>query len=164
MQGMGGKKRMQLSLVKQLQIGTYKFRKVPTYLFEDEFNVLAYPQRAGLIGDDILRHFNLIINYPQKAIHLTPNTHFRDPFDYSYTGMTLYSLDGGVFVDDIVKGSPAEKAGLKNGDVIMGIDNNFSGNLEIYKNLLQKTGFRVNILIMRESKPSTIYLRVGRIR
>jgi hypothetical protein len=163
-QGMGGKKRMQLSLVKQLQIGTYKFRKVPTYLFEDEFNVLAYPQRAGLIGDDILRHFNLIINYPQKAIHLTPNTHFRDPFDYSYTGMTLYSLDGGVFVDDIVKGSPAEKAGLKNGDVIMGIDNNFSGNLEIYKNLLQKTGFRVNILIMRESKPSTIYLRVGRIR
>lgn len=163
-QGMGGKKRMRLSLVKELQIGNYKFRKVPTYLYQDEFNVLAYPQRAGLVGDDILRHFNLIINYPQKEIYLTPNSHFRDPFDYSYTGMTMYSLDGEVFVDDIVKGSPADKAGLKNGDVIMAINNNFSGNLETYKNLLQQTGYRISILIMRENKPLIISLRVGRIR
>ncbi len=56
--------------------------------------------------------------------------------------MTLYSLDGEVFVDDIVKGSPADKSGLKNGDVVMAIDNNFSGNLEAYKNLLQKTGLQ----------------------
>jgi hypothetical protein len=163
-QGMGGKKRMRLSLLKELQIGTYKFKKVPTYLFEDEYNVLAYPRRAGLIGNDILRHFNLIINYPQREIYLMPNGHFRDPFDYSYTGLTLYSLDGEVFVDDIVKGSPADKAGLKNGDVVMSIDNNFSGNLEVYKNLLQKTGYRINILVMRENKPLIISLRVGRIR
>ena len=163
-QGMGGKKRMRLSLVKELKIGNYKFRKVPTYLFEDQYNVLAYPQRMGLIGDDILRHFNLIINYKQEEIYLTPNSHFRDPFDYSYTGMTMYSLEGQVFVDDIVKGSPADKAGLKNGDVIMSIDNNFSGNLETYKNLLQKTGYRIIILVMRDNKPLIIPLRVGRIR
>ncbi|MGN6248843.1 MAG: aspartyl protease family protein [Ginsengibacter sp.] len=163
-QGMGGKKRMRLTVIKELQVGTYKFRKVPTYLFDDEYNVLAYPQRAGLIGNDILRHFNLIINYPQKEIYLLPNSHFRDPFDYSYTGLTMYSLDGSIFVDDIVKGSPADKAGLKNGDVIMGVDNNFSGNLETYKNLLQKTGYRINILVMRENKPLIISLRVGRIK
>ncbi|MEO6894330.1 MAG: aspartyl protease family protein [Ginsengibacter sp.] len=163
-QGMGGKKRMQLSLVKELQIGPYKFRKVPTYLFQDEFNVLAYPQRFGLVGDDIFRRFNLIINYPKKEIHLKPNTHYRDAFDYSYTGMTMYSLDGQVYIDDIVKGSPAYKAGLKDGDAVMGIDNNFSGNLETYKNLLQKTGFRTAILIMRKNVPTLIYLKIGRIK
>lgn len=163
-QGMGGKKRMRLSIIKELQIGNFKFRKVPTYLFEDEYNVLAYPQRVGLVGNDILRHFNLIINYHQKEIYLTPNSHFRDPFDYSYTGMTMYSLDGEIFVDDIVKGSPADRAGLKNGDVIMSIDNNFSGNLEVYKNLLQRTGDRITILAMRKNKPLIISLRVGRIR
>jgi hypothetical protein len=163
-QGMGGKKRMQLTIIRELQVGNYKFRKVPTYLFDDEYNVLAYPQRAGLIGNDILRHFNLIINYPQKEIYLTPNSHFRDPFDYSYTGLTMYSLDGSIIVDDIVKGSPADKAGLKNGDVIMGVDNNFSGNLETYKNLLQKTGYRISILVMRENKPFILSLRVGRIK
>jgi len=155
---------MQLTIIRELQVGNYKFRKVPTYLFDDEYNVLAYPQRAGLIGNDILRHFNLIINYPQKEIYLTPNSHFRDPFDYSYTGLTMYSLDGSIIVDDIVKGSPADKAGLKNGDVIMGVDNNFSGNLETYKNLLQKTGYRISILVMRENKPFILSLRVGRIK
>lgn len=163
-QGMGGKKRMQLTLVKELQIGNYKFRKVPTYLFDDEYNVLAYPQRCGLIGDDIFRRFNLIINYPKKEIHLTPNSHFHDPFDYSYTGMTMYSLDGQVFIDDIVKGSPAYKAGLQNGDAVMAIDNNFSGNLETYKNLLQRTGYRISVLIMREAAPMLIYMKIGRIR
>lgn len=163
-QGMGGKKRMRLSLIKELQIGNYKFRKVPTYLYDDEFNVLSYPDRTGLVGNDILRHFNLIINYRQKEIYLTPNSHFRDLFDYSYTGMTMYSLDGAVFIDDIVKGSPADKAGLKNGDVIMAINNDFSGNLEVYKNFLQKSGDRVTILVMRENKPLIIPLRVGRIR
>ena len=78
--------------------------------------------------------------------------------------MTLYSLDGQVFVDDIVKGSPADKSGLKNGDFVMGIDNNFTGNLEVYKNLLQQTGYRIGILIMRDNKPSLIYMRIGRIR
>ena len=78
--------------------------------------------------------------------------------------MTLYSLDGQVFVDDIVKGSPADKSGLKNGDVVMAIDNNFSSNLEVYKNLLQKTGFRIGILIIRKNVPSLIYMRIGRIR
>ncbi len=163
-QGMGGKKRMQLSLIKELQVGAYKFKKVPTYLFEDEYNVLAYPQRTGLIGNDILRHFNLIINYPQKEIYITPNSHFGDLFDYSYTGLTLYRLDGEVIVDDIVEGSPADKAGLKNGDIVMSIDNNFSGNLEVYKDLLQKTGYRINILVMREYKPLILSLRVGRIK
>ena len=163
-QGMGGKKRMRLTVIKELQLGNYKFRKVPTYLFDDEYNVLAYPQRAGLMGDDIFRRFNLILNYPKREIHLTPNTHFRDPFDYSYTGMTMYSLDGQIYIDDIVKGSPAARAGLRNGDAIMGIDNNFSGNLETYKNLLQRTGYKTSILIMRDKGPVMIRLKIGRIK
>ncbi len=163
-QGMGGKKRMRLTLIKELQIGNYKFRRVPTYLYEDDYNLLAYPQRAGLIGDDILRRFNLVIDYPHKRIHLTPNAHFYDPFDYSYTGMTMYNQDSTVFIDDIVKRSPADKAGLKNGDIVMAIGHNFSGDVEVYKNLLQKTGSKVSILIMRNKVPSLHHIRVGRIK
>jgi C-terminal processing protease CtpA/Prc len=76
----------------------------------------------------------------------------------------MYSIDGQVFIDDIVKGSPAYKAGLQNGDAVMGINNNFSGNLETYKNLLQRTGSRMPILIMRNNNPFLINLKIGRIR
>ena len=162
-QGLGGKRQMSLTLIKELQVGPYKFRKVPTYILDDEFNILAYPSQGGLLGDDILRRFNLIINYPQKEIHLTPNSHFNDLFDYSYTGMTMYSLDGHILVDDVVKGSPADKAGLKNDDIVLSLDNNFSQNIETYKTLLQKTEQRITILILRDEKPVVLSLRVGRI-
>lgn len=163
-QGLGGKKRMQLSLLKEVKIGSFKFRKVPTYILDDEYNILAYPALGGLIGDDILRRFNLIINYPQKEIHLLPNSHFRDPFDYSYTGMTMYDVEGTVYVDDIIKGSPADKCGLKNGDNIIAINNNFTGDIEAYKNLLQKTATKVQLLILRDNNPQILFLKVGRIR
>lgn len=163
-QGFGGKRRMKLTLMKEVQIGSFRFRKVPTYILDDENNILAYPSGGGLIGDDLLRRFNMIINYPQKEIHLLPNSHFRDPFDYSYTGMTMYSFGGEVVIDDIVKGSPADNSGLKNGDVIMSISNNFSGDLEEYKNLLQKTVGKVDVLILRNGSPKFITLKIGRIR
>ena len=162
-QGFGGKRRMKLTLMKEVQIGSFRFRKVPTYILDDENNILAYPSGGGLIGDDLLRRFNMIINYPQKEIHLLPNSHFRDPFDYSYTGMTMYSFGGEVVIDDIVKGSPADNSGLKNGDVIMSISNNFSGDLEEYKNLLQKTVGKVDVLILRNGSPKFITLKIGRI-
>jgi hypothetical protein len=163
-QGLGGKKRMQLTIMKEVNIGSYKFRQVPTYILDDEFNILAYPRLGGLIGNDILRRFNLIINYPQKEIHLCPNSHFRDPFDYSYTGMTMYDVNGTVVVDDIIEGSPADKSGLQNGDVIMAINNNFSAHIEVYKNLLQKTAEKIEILVTRNNRPILLSLKVGRIR
>ena len=163
-QGLGGKKRMQLTIMKEVNIGSYKFRQVPTYILDDEFNILAYPRLGGLIGNDILRRFNLIINYPQKEIHLCPNSHFRDPFDYSYTGMTMYDVNGAVVVDDIIEGSPADKSGLQNGDVIMAINNNFNAHIEVYKNLLQKTAEKIEILVTRNNRPILLYLKVGRIR
>jgi hypothetical protein len=163
-QGLGGKKRMQLTVMKEVNIGSYKFRKVPTYILDDENNILAYPRLGGLIGNDILRRFNLIINYPQKEIHLFPNGHFHDPFDYSYTGMTMYDINGAVIIDDIVEGSPADKSGLENGDLIMAINNNFGAHIEAYKNLLQKTAEKIEILVMRDNRPIILYLKVGRIR
>lgn len=162
-QGLGGKRQMGLTLIKELQIGPYKFRKVPTYILDDEFNILAYPSQGGLLGDDILRRFNLILNYSQREIHLTPNSHFNDLFDYSYTGMTMYSMDGQILIDDVVEGSPADKAGLKNDDVVLAIDNNFSQNIETYKTLLQKTGQRIIVLVLRDEKPVVLTLHIGRI-
>lgn len=162
-QGLGGRRQMNLTLINQLQIGPYKFRKVPTYILEDQNNILAYPSQGGLVGDDILRRFNIILNYPQREIHLLPNSHFRDLFDYSYTGMTMYFVDGHVVADDIITGSPADKSGIKNGDIIMSIENDFSNNIETYKNLLQKTGSRLKVLVMRDNSPIMISLRIGKI-
>ncbi len=162
-QGLGGKKEMQLTIIKQVQIGPYRFRKVPTNILDDEFNATSYPFLGGLIGNDILRRFNMVFNYPKREIHLIPNSHFNDEFDYSYTGMNMYYVDGVIIADDVIEGSPAERAGLKKDDVIVAVNSNFSNNVNTYRNLMQRVGDKITLLITRDSQPTIISFRVGRI-
>lgn len=162
-EGMGGRLQMRLTVVKMLQVGSYKFRNVPTYLFDDEFNVTSYPFVGGLLGNDLLRRFNLTINYPRREIHLSPNTHYNEPFDYAYTGMAIYYIEGSIVVDDIIPGSPAEKAGIKKNDIIIGIDKNFTNNIMSYKTILQSVKEKIKVTLSRDNtlmqitiKPSSI--------
>jgi len=162
-EGLGGKAPMKQGVVKQVRIGPYKFRNVPTYIFEDEFNVTSYPYLGGLIGNDLLRRFNLIINYDRRDIYLMPNSHFRDPFDYSYTGLGMYVIDGEIRIIDVMPGSPAEEAGFKPGDIVMAVENNFTNNIQAYKTLLQTPGGKLKVLVLREDGPTLLTLKVKSI-
>jgi len=162
-EGLGGKTDMNLSVVKELKIGPYHFRNVPAYVFNDEYNVTNYPAVGGLIGNDILRRFNVVINYPQQEIYIRPNKHFLDSFDYSYTGLGFYLINGAITVTDIIKNSPAEKAGFKYGDIIIGVEGNFSNNIQVYKTLLQNAKARLRVLIMRNSQPQILYIKIKSI-
>ena len=59
-----------------------------------------------------------------------------------------------------MKGSPAEKAGLKVDDVIMAVQNNFSKNIQEFKNLMQTPGEKVKILVSRNGEPVILTMRV----
>lgn len=151
-EGLGGKKQMRITVTKELKLGPYRFRQVPTYLFRDNYNITSYPYSGGLIGNEILRRFNVVFNYPQREIHLLPNSHFAEPFEYGYSGFSIYHIDGKIVVEDIVSGSPSDKAGIKTGDEIVGVDNNFSGSIQQYKNILQEPDKKMKVFINREGK------------
>ncbi|MGZ8524336.1 MAG: aspartyl protease family protein, partial [Chitinophagaceae bacterium] len=151
-EGVGGKISMNLTIVKELKLGPYRFRNVPTYIFDDAFNVTSYPYLGGLIGNDILRRFNVIFNYPKRDIHMVPNTHFRDPFDYSYSGIELYFIDGQIEVGSISKGSPADLAGVKQGDALIAVNNDFSQNFNRYKAALLNPNARVKLVLRRNGE------------
>ena len=151
-EGMGGRLQMRLTVVKEVKIGPYKFRNVPTYLYKDEYNVTAYPHVGGLIGNDLLRRFNLTLNYPKREIHLLPNSHYTDAFDYAYTGMAIYSLDGKILIEDVIAKSPADKAGCKVGDELIAVAKNFSYDIQQYKAILQTANERLQIVVRRNEK------------
>jgi hypothetical protein len=162
-QGLGGKASMRLTTIKELKLGPYRFHRVPVYLFDDIYNVTSYPNLGGLVGNDVLRRFNVILNYDRRCIYLIPNSHYHDPFDYSYTGLSLYWEDGLIRLGDIMPGSPAEKAGFQPDDILIGVDNNFTNNIQAYKNLLQSAGERLKLIIRRKQELMTITLHVRSI-
>ena len=151
-EGVGGKIDMHLTVIKEVKLGPYRFRSVPVYIFDDAYNVTSYPYMGGLIGNDILRRFNCILNYEKREFYLVPNKHFNDAFDYSYCGVELYFLDGKIILGDVAKGSPAELAGLKEGDVLLGVNNVFSQSMNQYKIALQTANQRIKMIIQRGSE------------
>jgi Aspartyl protease/PDZ domain len=157
-QGLGGKKPMRLTVIKRLQVGPYIFRNVPTDLYNDEENITSYPYTSGLLGNDILRRFNMTLNYLAREIYLKPNSNFDAPFDYAYTGMTLYYYDKKIIIDDIVPKSPAEKAGLKNGDEIICVANNCSGSVQAYEQIIQRARETIRLIVNRNDKAIFISL------
>jgi hypothetical protein len=163
-EGMGGKLLMQLTVVKYVQIGRYRFNNVPTYIFNDGSNVTAYPHGGGLIGNDLLRRFNLTVNYPAGEIQLLPNSHFTDPFDYAYTGLGIYFAEGVVYIEDVIPGSPGEKAGCRRGDILLGVKTNFSNNIMQYKTLLQSAKEKIKLFVSREGALLTLTIKPGYIK
>lgn len=150
-EGLGGTVDMHLTVMKELRLGPYRFKNVPINIFDDDYNVTSYPHLGGLIGNDLLRRFNITLNYEQREIHLLPNSHFYDPFDYSYSGLELYMVNGHIIIGDVAKDSPAEKCGLREGDLVVGVNKNFSQNLNHYKMELQNAG-TVQVIVTRDNK------------
>lgn len=163
-EGIGGKAEMGVTILKKFRIGHYNFRNMPVYIFSDTYNVTSYPFLAGLIGNDLLRRFNMVVNYAKSEIHLTPNASYKEPFDYTYTGFNMYQEEGTVYVTDVMPGSPAAKAGLQEGDVIVALGNKFAGDLQDYKNLIKDPGSKLKILFSRNSVLNEVKLEIGSIK
>ncbi|HEY4287403.1 MAG TPA: aspartyl protease family protein [Puia sp.] len=161
--GLGGKMRMKLTTLKTFTLGPFQFRQIPTYVFEDAYDVTGYPQLAGLIGNDLLRRFNLILNYDRSEIYILPNTAYDQPFDYSYSGVSIALIGGKIIVTDVMPESPAEKAGFKEGDMILAVNGDTKQNLQVYQGLLRTIGPRVKVLVQRDGVAAMLSLKVTSI-
>lgn len=163
-EGIGGKIDMELTVLKEVKLGPYRFRSVPVYLFDDINNITNYPYMGGILGNDLMRRFNLTINYATDEIHIVPNRHYSDPFDYSYSGIELYKIGNDIIVGDVAVGSPAEEVGIKELDMVLSINNNFTGNLNLYKIELQNTNQKIKMILKRNGELIEKEFKVKSIR
>jgi hypothetical protein len=151
-EGVGGKVDMHLTVIKELRMGPYRFRNIPVFVFNDTFNLTSYPYLSGIIGNDILRRFNLILNYAKREFYFMPNSHYQESFDYAYSGIELYDIDGLIILGDVATGSPAAAAGLKEGDELIGINNLIGQHIQQFKTALQNAGEKIKMIIRRDGQ------------
>lgn len=158
-----------LGKIPEIQIGNFVFSN-PIVAFPDSISVgksRGLDYRNGTIGAELLRRFNIIIDYPNKKITFTKNNNFNDPFKVNHCGIDIETPLPGLsyyLISHVRKGSPAENAGLRRGDEIKYINNNRTFNLsinDIYEFFYQKPGKKIKLGIIRDGYNFTvvIYLR-----
>jgi hypothetical protein len=105
-----------LTTAKSVTIGQFTLSNVPVNV--GGFDMLGFMD--ALIGMDILGRFDLIFDVPQKQIWLKPHENFDRPFRRLVVGVSWKPpmTDGALEVDSVMRGSPAQKAGLKEGDIV----------------------------------------------
>lgn len=69
----------------------------------------------------------------------------------------------GVLVENVTQGSPADKAGLQRGDIILNFDRRKTPAVTDLQSLVQDTtpGQRVRLTVNRQGKRKTIYAKMG---
>lgn len=102
--GIGGSVYGKRSRIKEINLGKNVLREV-TASFPDTVyfkGIEAFAQRNGSIGAQILKRFNVTIDYPEKKLRLKPNKTFSEPFEYDMSGVVI-AHDGFSIIKDIMR-------------------------------------------------------------
>jgi len=147
-----------------------RFHKICLDHFELDDVIVSFPDsnsieratglddRNGSVGSEIIKRFNIIIDYPNELITFSKNSNFNDPFSHNMTGIELIAPDPGIprfMIFQIRENSPAHRAGLHVNDEIISINNRNTEDLsmnEIYKLFQSREGRKLKIIINRNGE------------
>ncbi|HET6350477.1 MAG TPA: PDZ domain-containing protein [Candidatus Krumholzibacteria bacterium] len=155
--GVGGLFHSQLARMQSVEVGPYTIDDPLIGLSTTEQGALASEDYAGNIGNRLLERFTVTLDYERRQIWLEPGAHYSEHANYSRLGARFAKMGDNVIATQIIAGSAAEKAGLREGDVVTEIDGQAAASLDHDRLERQfeegKPGTKVNITVMRDGKP-----------
>ncbi len=155
--GMGGVMEGYVGRVPFLGIGDKQLQNVVCHFQEitplsDSLSIIF---RHGLIGNHILDRFDVIFDYPDQKFYLKPTRKWKRQFSFDKSGIRFISVgmeQKTLYVNSVIKGSPADLIGVKTGDVIVKI-NGKPRFLLTYDHITRifrsKTGKKIKLKVMR---------------
>jgi hypothetical protein len=144
------------SRIERFTFGGFSFRNVITNFLLGEKGTEADTDIAGLIGNEVLREFKVILDYSRQEMILEPNDQFSETLDENLSGIEfeLRAARRGILkVNDVAEESPADKAGIWPGDVLVAIDNQSATSFSLEE---------INSLFREEGREYLLTLKRGR--
>lgn len=126
--GLSGEIYGKMAQIDQLRIDDFDLEEVTTSFPESNAFTQSLTQRTrhqGNIGGSVLKRFRVIFDYANGKLYLKKNRLFRTEFEYNMSGMELMATGPlllNYVVSRVIKGSPAHRAGIQQGDLIVSIN------------------------------------------
>ena len=156
--GLGGYLQGFLGRIEQIDIGPFGMDGVVTN-FQDvppgADSSIYMNDRNGIIGNEILSRFEIIIDYINEKMYLKAGKNLRQKFQYDKSGLIIAASGAALnsfTVVDIIANSPAAQSDLRIGDEIKnlnGLPTNFMSLGDLTKKLRQRSGKRIRMIIRR---------------
>jgi len=144
------------TMLAELNISEHEFSTVPANIAIAEAGASSWSGPMGILGNGVLKRFNVFIDLQQKRMSLEPNRLYHDQFEVNCSGLELVTDDAfqKVIIDHVYAGSPAHEAGLEVGDEIVQINgaNISDSQLPQIRSMLSQDGEEIEILIEREGE------------
>jgi hypothetical protein len=144
------------SRIERFTFAGFSFRNVITNFLLGEKGTEADTDIAGLIGNEVLREFKVILDYSRQEMILEPNDQFSETLDENLSGIEfeLRAARRSILkVNDVAEESPADKAGIWPGDVLVAIDNQSATSFSLEQ---------INSLFRQEGREYLLTLKRGR--
>lgn len=129
------------------------FLKIQTPIARNESLV-----KNGLIGNQILDKFTIILDYQNEKLFVKPNKNYKEVLEYDKSGMLVISGGSDLqsfFIAYIVPNTPAAEAGLRENDQIVKINGwpvAFYSLSKINSLLQGQAGKKITLKIRRDGK------------
>jgi hypothetical protein len=158
--GLGGDLSGFIGMTKHLEMDQYEFNNVISSFQEIDSIILTKRDivRDGIIGNEILSRFHVIIDYVHEKLYLKPITKLSKEFAFDKSGLLIYALGSELdqyYVKTVYPNTPAELAGIKPGDKILKIGFwpiTFCDLQKIIKKLQGKEGKTISMKLLRNGE------------
>jgi hypothetical protein len=191
--------------IESFSFGIYEFHDITT-AFPDSsvvaVNVRKEILKDGIVGAEILKRFDLVIDYPNKLLYYRPNRFFDEPFHYNMSGLTFrynglrvvkdfeyvnvgrlgnateldvennfkptsykvkFRIEPAMEIAEIRPNSPAERVGLKKGDVLVKLNGKGAHQYdlnELTELFCSEEGKKIKITVERDGVEHSMEFRL----
>ncbi|HEY3675636.1 MAG TPA: aspartyl protease family protein [Candidatus Tumulicola sp.] len=156
--GVGGAMYGTVTRAQSLNIGGLTLHRPIVLVADSRGGVFSNEDFSGNLGSDVLRHFTVTLDVPGHTLYLDPNTNFARAFVFNRAGLTVIRSSAGWRVASVIDNSPAAKAGVLSGDVVLSLNGRDAKTLDMaaFRDMwYDKVGKRVSLTLTRNGHTFT---------
>jgi hypothetical protein len=162
--GFGGQFTSVLGRLRVMSLGPWSWRDPVVTVARATEGAFASEEFAGNIGNRILERFRVTLDYDGRRVWLEPGRRYRDRDAFTKTGMMLGWWPDHIEAISVLPGSPAARAGLREGDHVSAVEGRAIGEWDpaALDSLFERgrDGRRVRLTVSRDDGERELVLRL----